>query len=64
MTFPLRAHVLRHYKNETWEGIVVGSFRATDGHIYVVCEAIGKEFKQFVSDPSHLKMKEITSNYG
>lgn len=58
MTFPDRVHVLRHYKNEVWEGIVVGQIRSSNGRLIILCESIGKEFKFFASDPSHLEIKD------
>ena len=62
MTFPARTHVLRYYKNEIWEGIVLSEFRTKDGHIRIVCEALGKEFKLFISDPSHLEIKNVNKS--
>lgn len=59
MSFPIRSHVLRHYKNEIWEGIVLSTIRLPDGNQGIVCQAIGKEFKLFVSDPSHLEVKIV-----
>lgn len=58
MTFPIRAHVLRYYKNEVWEGIVLSEIRMPEGNLGIVCQSIGKEFKIFISDPGHLEIKE------
>ena len=57
MTFPNLARVTRRHKDEIWEGIVIGEFRTPEGHLYIVCESLHKEFKIFVSDPSHLRIK-------
>lgn len=62
MTFPLRTQVLRPYKNEIWEGIVMGEFRTPEGRLMIVCESVDKEFKMFVSDPSHLRIKDNNNN--
>lgn len=55
--FTIGARVLRNYKNEIWEGEVVGQL-LIEGHVNVVCKAYNKEFKMFVTDPKNLRIKD------
>ena len=59
--FHTRDRVIRRYNSEVWQGVVLGTVQTTDGRVSVVCEAIGKEFKIFVSDPFHLEFYNETS---